>query len=198
MNRSVNNDVLFGYQESSFRSGLSLMVTICVLLFNSNTTFALSIGCAIIGFILLIVDSFQQKRTLARMHTYLILFIVFGLLSSTVMNVDFMSLCTVLSRLLCGVVWILWLRTQMDWNSLRRILSWLRTPEIIVTSLDHAVLHGFLRNENGYSDEILLVFDKVPLNFPWKPGVRFLAKGCFRHLVDSNTLKIVHVCVVQG
>ena len=144
MSPSVNHDFLFGYQESSWRSGLSLVVTICVLLFNSNTTVALSIGCAMIGFILLIVDCFQQKRRLPRMHTYLILFIVFGLLSSTVMNVDFTAWGTVLSRILCGVIWILWLRTQLGWTSLRRILLWLRIPEIIVTSLDHAVMHGIL------------------------------------------------------
>ena len=144
MNRSVNHELLFEYQESSWRSGLSLVVTICVLLLNSNTTVALSIGCTVIGLILLLVDCFQQKRRLARMHIYFILFIVFGLLTSTVMNVDITAWCTVLSRILCGVIWILWLRTQMDWRSLRRILLWLRTPEIIVTSLDNAVMHGVL------------------------------------------------------
>ena len=78
------------------------------------------------------------------MHTTLVLVIICGLVSSTVMAVEMTAWLTVLSRILCGVIWIIWLRTQVDWVSLRQILLWLRTPESIVSSLDHAVMHGIL------------------------------------------------------
>ena len=47
-------------------------------------------------------------------------------------------------RVLCGAVWILWLGTQLDWASLRQLLLWLRIPEGVVASLDHALMHGVL------------------------------------------------------
>ena len=47
-------------------------------------------------------------------------------------------------RVLCGAIWILWLGTQVDWASLRQLLLWLRIPEGVVASLDHALMHGVL------------------------------------------------------
>ncbi|MEO0603607.1 MAG: ABC transporter ATP-binding protein, partial [Myxococcota bacterium] len=45
---------------------------------------------------------------------------------------------------LCGVVWVLWLGTQIDWASLRELLLLLRVPDSVVSALDHALLHGVL------------------------------------------------------
>ena len=144
MNRSTNHEMLFRYQTLSWKSGLSCLLTLCVLLLNSSTNLEVSIGCAVIGTTLLFVDYFQHKKRLERTYIYLMVFIVFGLVSSTVVNVDMTTGVKVLSRIFCGVVWILWLRTQMDWRSLSQILLWLRTPESIVSSLDHALVHGVL------------------------------------------------------
>lgn len=47
-------------------------------------------------------------------------------------------------RILCGVIWVLWLGTQVDWASLRQLLLWFRIPEGVVASLDHAFMHGVL------------------------------------------------------
>ena len=144
MSRSLNHEMLFENQESSWGSGLSLGMTICVLVLNSNTTVTVSIVCAVIGLVLLIVDYIQQKRRFEWVHTTLVLVIICGLVSSTVMAVEMTAWLTVLSRILCGVIWIIWLRTQVDWVSLRQIILWLRTPESIVSSLDYAVMHGIL------------------------------------------------------
>ena len=144
MSRSLNHEMLFEDQESSWRSGLSLCMTICVLLLNSNSTMAASIVCAVIGLVLLLVDYIQQKRRFEWVHITLLSVIICGLVSSTVMTVETTAWLTVLSRILCGVIWVIWLRTQVDWVSLRQILLWLRTPDSIVGSLDHAVMHGIL------------------------------------------------------
>ena len=48
------------------------------------------------------------------------------------------------ARVLCGVIWVLWLGTRVDWASLRELLLWVRVPESVVASLDHALLHGIL------------------------------------------------------
>ena len=48
------------------------------------------------------------------------------------------------ARVLCGVLWILWLGTQVDWASLRPLLLRLRVPEGVVAGLDHALMHGVL------------------------------------------------------
>ena len=107
MSRSLNHEMLFENQESSWRSGLSLGMTICVLVLNSNTTVTVSIVCAVIGLVLLLVDYIQQKRRFEWVHTTLVLVIICGLVSSTVMAVEMTAWLTVLSRILCGVIWIL-------------------------------------------------------------------------------------------
>ena len=51
------------------------------------------------------------------------------------------------ARILCGIVWILWLGSQVDWASLRLFLLKIRTPTGVVSTLD-ALMHGLLtRNE---------------------------------------------------
>ena len=48
------------------------------------------------------------------------------------------------ARVLCGVLWILWLGTQLDWASLRQLLLRAGLPAGVVGTLDHALMHGVL------------------------------------------------------
>ncbi len=52
------------------------------------------------------------------------------------------GLANVGGRVLCGMVWVLWLGTQLDWASLRQLLLRARVPEGLVGTVDQAVLHG--------------------------------------------------------
>ena len=73
-----------------------------------------------------------------------------GLIASAATNLDLGRFIDTACRIVCGMVWILWLGTQIDWATIRRLLIAVRTPEHVVSSLDHAVMHGVLtRSEWG-------------------------------------------------
>ena len=48
------------------------------------------------------------------------------------------------ARISCGVLWVLWLGTELDWASLRQMLIAIGIPHSIIGSLDHAVMNGIL------------------------------------------------------
>lgn len=67
-----------------------------------------------------------------------------GLIGSAAFQLDLGRFIDTACRILCGMVWVLWLGTQIDWASIRQMLIWARTPLSVVSSLDHAVMHGTL------------------------------------------------------
>ncbi len=48
------------------------------------------------------------------------------------------------ARVTGGGAWVLWLGSGLDWASLRAMLVYVGVPRAVVSSLDHAVLHGLL------------------------------------------------------
>jgi energy-coupling factor transporter ATP-binding protein EcfA2 len=53
------------------------------------------------------------------------------------------------ARVAGGGAWVLWLGSGLDWPSLRALLVYVGVPRAVVSTLDHAVLHGLL-TVNGW------------------------------------------------
>ena len=79
---------------------------------------------------------------------WLIAIVTCGLIGTAALKLDPDAFMSTSARIACGTIWILWLGTQLDWASLRKIFLIARIPESVVASLDHAVMHGvFTRSE---------------------------------------------------
>ena len=141
---------LFFEQRTTVRhTALVLGLTTCMLVINAgaqSTTVSLINAC--IGALFLtsaIIRGHQRLGPLIAWSAALVsLVVIGGLAFSATMD----GIIEAAARILCGIVWILWLGSQVDWASLRLFLLKIRTPTGVVSTLDHALMHGLLtRNE---------------------------------------------------
>ena len=142
MRSSAKYGLFSEHRKPLWKSALSFGLTACVLLLNSNTNMKVSLVGAGVGLILLCIEYFKGDKRIESTLMWIVSLVVLGLVGGVVLNFDMVTFFDVASRILCGVVWILWLGTQMDWVSVRQVLLILRFPEAIVVSLDQAVMHG--------------------------------------------------------
>ncbi|MEE2785952.1 MAG: ABC transporter ATP-binding protein [Myxococcota bacterium] len=105
---------------------------------------SISLGGAAVGMFLLSYAYFRGHRRIEPAVAWVIALVVCVSLGGVALNSDLTGFLNVAARILCGVVWILWLGTQIDWAGLRQLLLTVRTPEVIVSTLDSAILHGVL------------------------------------------------------
>ena len=142
MTPSTGHGLFFERRRPVLRSALSLGLTLCVLLLNSHTGMVVSLVCGGCGLSLLLIEYVRGINRIESTVTLVLSLVVIGLVANAVLNLETVIFLEVASRIVCGVIWVLWLGTQMDWVSLRQVLRYLRVPEVIVDSLDHAILHG--------------------------------------------------------
>ena len=125
------------------RQIFSLSLTICVLILNagiSNLIFSLtSLG---IGGLLLIYACVHGHNRIENAVIWIGTFILFGFMGHFALNGNIHALIDIGARICCGIIWILWLGTQVDWGILRALLLFLRIPKSIVSALDHGLLHA--------------------------------------------------------
>lgn len=69
-------------------------------------------------------------------------------------------------------MWVLWLGAQVDWASLRQLLLRLRIPEVVVASLDHALMHGVLTQREWVQRRTRPVFAWGHRSCPWPQRLR--------------------------
>ena len=103
---------------------------------STSTTFSL-VGSGV-GFLLLIVSYVRGHRRIDPVFAWLFGIVVTAIVGGAFLSLDIEEFLKTTTRILCGVIWILWLGSQTDWVSLRQILLLFRIPENIVASLDHA------------------------------------------------------------
>lgn len=142
----TEHTLFFENRQPFWRTAFSVSLTMLVLVINAQTSIVFSsIGC-VTGSILLFIAYIQgHKRMQPAMIWALLLFII--ALSTYTMKDGYLVFETV-SRVLCGIIWILWLGSQIDWVAIRQLLLRLRVPKEIVSSLDHALMHGiFIQQE---------------------------------------------------
>ncbi len=122
-----------------------IALTACVLIFNAGARSAtLSLIGSGIGALLLLFAQARGRRRIKPVLAWTLALVALALLGGAVLDSNADVVVQTSVRILCGAIWILWLGTQVDWTSLRRLLLRLRIPEGVVASLDHALMHGVL------------------------------------------------------
>ena len=144
MHLHAEHSLFFESRQPLWGAALGVALTSSVLIVNAGArSTALSLIASGTGAVLLLAHA-RGRRRIKPALAWTLALVALALLGGVALdsNADVIAQAGV--RVLCGAIWILWLGTQVDWPSLRRILLWLRIPEGAVASLDHALVHGLL------------------------------------------------------
>ncbi len=144
MHLHAEHSLFFERRQPLRVAALGAALTSSVLIVNAgarSTTLSL-IGTGI-GALLLLAGA-RGRRRIKPALAWTLAFVALALLGGVALDSKADVIARASVRGLCGAIWILWLGTQVDWASLRRFLLWLRIPEDVVASLDHALMHGVL------------------------------------------------------
>ena len=87
---------------------------------------------------------FRGHKRIEPVFAWTLVLVMSVLIGGALLRLEIEAFFETAARILCGVIWILWLGTQLDWVSLRQLLLAVRIPKDIVASLDHALMHGIL------------------------------------------------------
>ena len=145
MHFHADHTLFFEERQNLWRPTLSLGITLCALITNagaSDTTVSV-VGSAVAGVLLLMAYASGHRRMEPAL-TWTLALIVSAVLCGVALGGDVDRFIEAAARVGCGVMWVLWLGTQLDWSSLRQMLLVARVPETVVESLDHAVMNGVL------------------------------------------------------
>ena len=119
MHPSASHNLFFDKRRPLWQSTWSLVLTVVVLLLNSNTNMAVSLVAAGVGGILLLLEYVRGTNRINSTLTLVLSLLVLGWIGGSVLNFDIAIFLEITSRIVCGIIWILWLGTQVDWVSLR-------------------------------------------------------------------------------
>ncbi len=145
MHISAEHSLFFERRQPLWVAASSLALTLCVLVVNAGARDPVVSGIgASVGAVLIGVAYARGQRRIEPVLAWAMILVVFVLLSGVLVSSDTRRAVEVGARVLCGVVWVLWLGTRVDWASLRQIMLRMRVPERVVAALDHALLHGVL------------------------------------------------------
>ena len=145
MHFHAEHSLFFERRPSLVRAGLAVSLAIAVLLLNTGlgSTEASLVGSGI-GVLMLLFVRARGSARIGPLLTWMVAILSVGLLAQAGLGANIDEVTRTGARIFCGVIWVLWLGTQVDWVSLRQIMLRLRVPEGIVHSLDHALMHGVL------------------------------------------------------
>lgn len=147
MHFHAEHTLFFKRRKPLWQAASSLVLTLCVLLVNASANLEISLVGAGIGVLLLCVAHLSGNNRFEPAFAWAFFLVVMALLGGAFLSLKIDIFINTAARILCGVIWVLWLGTQMDWVSLRQMLLAFRIPEGIVGSLDHALMHGFLTKQ---------------------------------------------------
>lgn len=192
MHFHAEHGLFFERRRSLRAAGLSVALTVTVLLINTgagSTTLSL-IG---IGAALLLLAFGRSKHRLEPVFAWTLALIALAMLAGIVLNADTSVIVEAGTRVLCGVIWVLWLGTQVDWSALRQLLIWVHVPQEIVVSLDRAITHGVLTqrewSQRRDAARLRLGAPRLPLA-AWGPLLSEGALSAFTRLeqVEENAM----------
>ena len=106
-----------------------------------------------------------RARALGAFAAWTITLVAIALVAGAALGGDHAALSKTTSRIACGVIWVLWLGTQLDWASLAHPAQ-RAGADSVVSALDHALMHGALtQNEwgNGVMQRECLGRSRLPL-----------------------------------
>ena len=145
MHLHAEHSLFFERRQPVWAAALGIALTGSVLIVNSGTrSTTLSLIGSGIGAVLLLLASARGRRRIEPVLAWTLALVALALLGGVALDSNADVIVQTSVRVLCGVIWVLWLGTQVDWESLRQLLLWLRIPEDVVASLDHALMHGVL------------------------------------------------------
>ena len=124
-------------------SGIALTSSVLIVNAGMRSTTLSVIGSGI-GAVLLLLARARGRRRIEPALAWTLALVALALLGGVALGSSADAIVQTSVRVLCGVIWVLWLGTQVDWASLRQLLLRLRIPEGVVASLDHALMHGVL------------------------------------------------------
>ena len=143
MHFDVHHSLFFEHRPPFRLAALSLLLTICVLVVNASagSTIVSLVGAGS-GGLLLVAGRSRGRSRIEPIFLWTLVLVVSIVFAGIALSANADLIVEAGSRVLCGVVWVVWVGTQIDWTSLRSILLELKIPESVVTSLDHALMHG--------------------------------------------------------
>ena len=145
MHLDAEHSLFFERRPSVRIAASSLALTISVLVVNAGArSTTVSLAGAGVGALLLVVARFRGRRRVEPAAAWALAIVVAILLGGVALSRNAAGAIEAGTRVLCGVVWILWVGTQVDWASLRQILNRLGVAESVTAALDQALLHGIL------------------------------------------------------
>lgn len=184
MHFHAEHSLFFESRRPLWKAGLSLTLTLGVLIVNAMasdiTVSAIGSG---VGALLLLIAYARGHQRIEPALAWTTLLIIFTLLGGVALRGDVMLFTEAATRISCGVLWILWLGTQMDWASLRQLLLTLRVPANVVAALDHAILHGVLTRQEWSRRRDTAFLRLGAARLPLKAWGQILGEGAMQGFV---------------
>lgn len=145
MHFHAEHALFFEERQPLWVAAASLAVTSGVLVLNSavQDVRLSSVGTAV-GATLLLIEQARGRRRVAPALVWLVTLAAIATVVGLSGASDRALVLRTGTRVSCGVLWVLWLGTRIDWASLRQLLLRIRVPQGAVASLDHAIMHGIL------------------------------------------------------
>ena len=145
MHLHADHSLFFEHRQSLRQTTFVFMLTCCVLVANVAVDSAMfSLLGAVVGLMMLLFAYSRGHRRLQPAIAWGLSLVILALIGGGILRFDYRLVVKTSARLLCGVMWILWLGSQVDWVSFRQLLLRIWIPESVVASLDHALIHGLL------------------------------------------------------
>ena len=145
MHFHAEHELFFEQRRPLWKVSLSLGLTILVLIANmAAQSLTLSLYGSCISLLLLIIAYLSGHRRVQPAFAWTLGLVVFVFLGGAVLRGNWNEFLEVAARVSCGVLWILWLGTQLDWAGLRQLMTAMRVPAPLVSTMDHALMHGVL------------------------------------------------------
>ena len=168
MHFHADHSLFFERQQPLWRPALNLGLAVAVLVVNVGAnSMAVSLTGAGLAALLLATSYVRGGRRAEPALAWTLALVVGALLGGQLIGGDPGRFGPVAARVSCGVLWVLWLGTVLDWPALRQMIVAARVPAGVVGSLDHAVLNGvFTKREwarRGDAARLRLGAAKVPL-----------------------------------
>ena len=123
MHLHADHSLVFKHRQSLWRTAGSLGLTACVLVANVGVgSTAVSLTGAGIGFVLLVFAHFRGHRRVESAVAWTLLLVAAAVVGSALLSGDRGQFVQAVARISCGMMWTLWLGTQVDWTSVRQLL----------------------------------------------------------------------------
>ena len=194
MRPHAEHSLFFERRKPRWAAAMGILLTLAVLVINAGArSTAVSLLGAGAGALLLLIALTHGQRRVEPALAWTMALVFLALVAGTAWDSKVDAIIEISARIACGVFWVLWLGTQVDWPSLRDILLSLRVPESVIATLDRALMHGLLTKrewtQRRDAARLRLGSSRLPLA-AWGPVIGEGALNAFTRLesTEENSL----------